>query len=163
MQPSTPRWLQLALGVACMVLIANLQYGWTLFVRPMHDSYDWNLADIQAALPGEEVVAEFVASFVPQKRLRSTPTHPLVHQLNQTWFYGDHAVLPQLPHRHVQPMCYRRGCSILRGDDAAGVQSAEFSGAQATLEQHSEDGADLFERHRRAKLVTHLRSQLLGR
>ena len=32
-----------------MVLIANLQYGWTLFVRPMHDSHDWNLADIQVA------------------------------------------------------------------------------------------------------------------
>ena len=26
------RWTQLALGVACMVMIANLQYGWTFFV-----------------------------------------------------------------------------------------------------------------------------------
>ena len=24
------RWLQLALGVLCMTMIANLQYGWTL-------------------------------------------------------------------------------------------------------------------------------------
>ena len=26
------RWMQLALGVVCMVMIANLQYGWTFFV-----------------------------------------------------------------------------------------------------------------------------------
>jgi hypothetical protein len=99
----------------------------------------------RAALPGEEVVAEFLGSFVPENWLRPTPTHPLVHQLNQTWFDGDHAVLAQLPHRNVHPMRYGRGHSILRGDDAAGVQSTEFPGAQATLEQHPEDGSDLFE------------------
>jgi OFA family oxalate/formate antiporter-like MFS transporter len=26
------RWRQLVCGVLCMVMIANLQYGWTLFV-----------------------------------------------------------------------------------------------------------------------------------
>ena len=30
------RWLQLFAGVVCMVMIANLQYGWTLFVQPIH-------------------------------------------------------------------------------------------------------------------------------
>jgi hypothetical protein len=29
------RWGQLALGILCMVMIANLQYGWTLFVNPI--------------------------------------------------------------------------------------------------------------------------------
>lgn len=43
------RWSQLWLGVVCMVLIANLQYGWTLFVNPMHAARGWSLADIQLA------------------------------------------------------------------------------------------------------------------
>src|ERR1700722_9537090 len=29
------RWLQLAMGIVCMAMIANLQYGWTLFVVPI--------------------------------------------------------------------------------------------------------------------------------
>ena len=43
------RWSQLWLGVVCMVLIANLQYGWTLFVNPMHNAHGWALGDIQLA------------------------------------------------------------------------------------------------------------------
>src|SRR5476651_1591945 len=43
------RWSQLWLGVVCMVLIANLQYGWTLFVNPMHVARGWSVADIQLA------------------------------------------------------------------------------------------------------------------
>jgi hypothetical protein len=31
----TVRWLQLVAGIICMVMIANLQYGWTLFVSPI--------------------------------------------------------------------------------------------------------------------------------
>ena len=31
------RWIQLFLGIVCMVMIANLQYGWTLFVNPIAD------------------------------------------------------------------------------------------------------------------------------
>ena len=46
--PST-RVTQLAIGVACMIMIANLQYGWTLFVQPMHEEHGWALADIQIA------------------------------------------------------------------------------------------------------------------
>ena len=29
------RWIQLAMGIVCMAMIANLQYGWTLFVDPI--------------------------------------------------------------------------------------------------------------------------------
>ena len=29
------RWTQLIIAIACMVLIANLQYGWTLVVNPI--------------------------------------------------------------------------------------------------------------------------------
>ena len=31
----TSRWWQLIFGIICMVMIANLQYGWTLFVNPI--------------------------------------------------------------------------------------------------------------------------------
>ena len=43
------RWSQLWLGVVCMVLIANLQYGWTLFVNPMNKAHGWSLGAIQVA------------------------------------------------------------------------------------------------------------------
>jgi OFA family oxalate/formate antiporter-like MFS transporter len=43
------RWGQLACGIVCMVLIANLQYGWTLFVDPINKTHGWSIASIQLA------------------------------------------------------------------------------------------------------------------
>ena len=43
------RWAQLIMGVICMILIANLQYGWTLFVAPMQKANGWDVAGIQLA------------------------------------------------------------------------------------------------------------------
>jgi MFS transporter, OFA family, oxalate/formate antiporter len=43
------RWMQLLLGIVCMVMIANLQYGWTLFVTPIDQKYHWGRAAIQVA------------------------------------------------------------------------------------------------------------------
>jgi len=43
------RWLQLFLGIVCMAMIANLQYGWTLFVNPLDAKYHWGRAAIQVA------------------------------------------------------------------------------------------------------------------
>src|SRR4030088_2748330 len=43
------RWLQLAMGIVCMAMIANLQYGWTLFVDPIDAKYQWGPAAIQLA------------------------------------------------------------------------------------------------------------------
>jgi len=43
------RWLQLVIGIICMAMVANLQYGWTLFVNPMHDKFGWTKAAIQVA------------------------------------------------------------------------------------------------------------------
>jgi OFA family oxalate/formate antiporter-like MFS transporter len=42
-------WLQLTIGVICMACVANLQYGWTLFVTPIDDKYHWGRAAIQVA------------------------------------------------------------------------------------------------------------------
>lgn len=47
--PRLGRWWQLTLGIICMSMIANLQYGWTLFVNPIHDKYQWGLPAIQIA------------------------------------------------------------------------------------------------------------------
>jgi OFA family oxalate/formate antiporter-like MFS transporter len=47
---STPyRWVQLAVGIVCMAMIANLQYGWTLFVSPIDAKFHWGRASIQVA------------------------------------------------------------------------------------------------------------------
>jgi OFA family oxalate/formate antiporter-like MFS transporter len=43
------RWAQLIFGIICMVMIANLQYGWTLFVNPIDQKYHWGRAAIQVA------------------------------------------------------------------------------------------------------------------
>src|ERR1700758_942107 len=56
-QPSTSvpseapyfRWMQLVMGIVCMAMIANLQYGWTLFVDPIDQKYHWGRAAIQLA------------------------------------------------------------------------------------------------------------------
>src|SRR4030095_9392418 len=58
------RWGQLVMGIVCMAMIANLQYGWTLFVNPIADKYGWTRAAIQVAFN----------IFVP------TATRPRAHQ-----------------------------------------------------------------------------------
>src|SRR5690242_10238045 len=47
--PGPVRWVQLLVGIVCMVMIANLQYGWTLFVNPIDQKYHWGRAAIQVA------------------------------------------------------------------------------------------------------------------
>jgi len=42
-------WTQLIIGIICMAAVANLQYGWTLFVNPMDTKYHWGRASIQVA------------------------------------------------------------------------------------------------------------------
>jgi OFA family oxalate/formate antiporter-like MFS transporter len=43
------RWLNLVFCIICMVMIANLQYGWTLFVNPINKAHGWSIASIQVA------------------------------------------------------------------------------------------------------------------
>jgi len=46
---TTTRWTQLIIAIVCMILIANLQYGWTLFVNPLNQAHGWSLKAIQFA------------------------------------------------------------------------------------------------------------------
>jgi MFS transporter, OFA family, oxalate/formate antiporter len=43
------RWVQLVASVVAMMMIANLQYAWTLFVNPMRAAMHWSLTPVQYA------------------------------------------------------------------------------------------------------------------
>jgi OFA family oxalate/formate antiporter-like MFS transporter len=47
--PLANPWLQLVFGVICMASVANLQYGWTLFVNPIDAKFHWGRPSIQVA------------------------------------------------------------------------------------------------------------------
>ena len=55
------RWGQLVLGIVCLVMIANLQYGWTLFIDPMDQKHHWGSAAIQVAFTIYIVAETWVA------------------------------------------------------------------------------------------------------
>ena len=46
---SATRWNYLIFCIICMLMIANLQYGWTLFVNPINKAHGWTIASIQLA------------------------------------------------------------------------------------------------------------------
>ena len=41
------RWIRLSAAVVAMMMIANLQYAWTLFVEPIRAATHWKLSDVQ--------------------------------------------------------------------------------------------------------------------
>jgi MFS transporter, OFA family, oxalate/formate antiporter len=41
------RWIRLTSAVVAMMMIANLQYAWTLFVKPIVGANHWKLSDVQ--------------------------------------------------------------------------------------------------------------------
>jgi len=43
------QWVQLVAGIICMAMIANLQYGWTIFVSPIDAKYHWGKVAIQVS------------------------------------------------------------------------------------------------------------------
>ena len=43
------RWFRLASAVVAMIMIGNLQYSWTLFVKPLIAAHHWKLSDVQWA------------------------------------------------------------------------------------------------------------------
>ncbi len=47
--PLANPWVQLLIGVICMACVANLQYGWTLFVNPIDAKFHWGREKIQLA------------------------------------------------------------------------------------------------------------------
>jgi OFA family oxalate/formate antiporter-like MFS transporter len=47
--PLANPWVQLIVGIICMASVANLQYGWTLFVNPIDAKFHWGRPAIQFA------------------------------------------------------------------------------------------------------------------
>jgi OFA family oxalate/formate antiporter-like MFS transporter len=43
------RWVQLSASLVAMIMIANLQYAWTLFVKPIQTTNHWRLSEVQWA------------------------------------------------------------------------------------------------------------------
>jgi OFA family oxalate/formate antiporter-like MFS transporter len=43
------RWFQLVASLIAMIMIANLQYSWTLFVEPLRAANGWKLSEVSAA------------------------------------------------------------------------------------------------------------------
>src|SRR6476660_10366334 len=43
------KWFQLSASLIAMIMIANLQYSWTLFVQPLKSATGWKLSDVQFA------------------------------------------------------------------------------------------------------------------
>jgi OFA family oxalate/formate antiporter-like MFS transporter len=66
--PTTPapwyRYVQLGCGIGCMIMIANLQYGWTLFVNPIDAEHHWGRAAIQVAFTIFVVVETWIVPLV---------------------------------------------------------------------------------------------------
>lgn len=55
------RWLQLVVGVVCMVATANIQYAWTLFVPEIQQTFGWERASIQVAFTIFVIVQTWLA------------------------------------------------------------------------------------------------------
>ena len=116
------RWFQLVASVIAMIMIANLQYAWTLFVGPMQKQTGWALSDIQAAF----------AMFI----LFQTWVQPLdgwlVDRLGPRWFITAAGLLcgvgwAGMGYASSLPMLYTAYCAA--GMGAAFVYSCSIGSA----------------------------------
>jgi len=55
------RWLQLCLGVVCMILISSPQYVWALFTQPLSSALGASLAELQITFSVLIVVQTFLS------------------------------------------------------------------------------------------------------
>ncbi len=116
------RWFQLGASLVAMIMIANLQYAWTLFVPPLQASTGWRLSEIQLAF----------TLFI----LFQTWVQPLdgwlIDKLGPRWFITAAGVLCGLgwagmAYATSLPMLYALYC--LAGTGAAFVYSGSIGSA----------------------------------
>ena len=116
------RWFQLVASVIAMIMIANSQYAWTLFVGPMQKQTGWALSEIQAAF----------AMFI----LFQTWVQPLdgwlVDRLGPRWFITAAGLLcgvgwAGMGYASSLPMLYTAYCAA--GMGAAFVYSCSIGSA----------------------------------
>src|SRR5437762_13387913 len=73
------RWVQLSAGILGMVAVANFQYAWTLFEKPLERRHGWTRVEILDALHVYFVLAQtwlvplegYLAERFGPRRLRS--------------------------------------------------------------------------------------------
>jgi OFA family oxalate/formate antiporter-like MFS transporter len=63
MSKSSLRWVQLALGVICMMSISSTQYVWTLFTKPLGAALGVKLAELQVTFSILIVIQTFFSPF----------------------------------------------------------------------------------------------------
>jgi OFA family oxalate/formate antiporter-like MFS transporter len=116
------RWFQLCASLVAMIMIANLQYAWTLFVQPLQQGTGWKLSDIQYAF----------ALFI----LFQTWVQPLdgwlIDRIGPRWFISVAGLLCGLGwagmgYAKTLPMLYALYC--LAGVGAAFVYSGSIGSA----------------------------------
>jgi OFA family oxalate/formate antiporter-like MFS transporter len=111
------RWFQLCASLIAMIMIANLQYAWTLFVQPLQAATAWKLSDIQFAF----------TLFI----LFQTWVQPLdgwlIDRLGPRGFISAAGVLCGLGYATSLPMLYVLYC--LAGVGAAFVYSGSIGSA----------------------------------
>ncbi len=56
-------WLQLIAGIICMAMVANLQYGWTVFVDPIREGHGWSRAAVQVSFAVFVLVETWLVPF----------------------------------------------------------------------------------------------------
>src|ERR1700761_4710011 len=61
--PSSDRWLQLLLGLICMMSIASPQYVWTLFTKPLAAKYGVTLPELQVTFSLLVFLQAFLSPF----------------------------------------------------------------------------------------------------
>ena len=116
------RWFQLCASLVAMVMIANLQYAWTLFVQPLQTGTGWKLSDIQFA---------FTLFILFQTWIQPLDGW-LIDRLGPRWFISAAGILCGLGwagmgYARSLPMLYTLYC--LAGIGAAFVYSGSIGSA----------------------------------
>ena len=116
------RWFQLGASLIAMIMIANLQYSWTLFVGPLQKGTGWKLSDIQFAFTLFILFQTWVQPFDGW----------LIDRLGPRWFVTAAGVLCGLGwagmgYANSLPMLYVLYC--LAGTGAAFVYSGAVGSA----------------------------------
>jgi MFS transporter, OFA family, oxalate/formate antiporter len=116
------KWFQLVGSLIAMIMIANLQYAWTLFVEPMQSATGWQRSDIQFAFTLFVVFQTWVQPFDGW----------LVDRLGPRWFITAAGLLCALGWAGLGqatslPMLY--GAYCVAGVGAAFVYSCSIGSA----------------------------------
>jgi len=105
------RWTQLVLGIICMASVANLQYGWTLFVLPIQHQFGWTKAEIQVAFTIFILCETWLVPFEGYIVDRIGPRWMVMAGGVGTflaWFINSHHAVDVLRRRCGRRLCRRR-------------------------------------------------------